>query len=37
MFLRTKNETARPLILFFKGNQSKLNFKVGSIRSDHGT
>ena len=37
MFMRTKNETARQLIVFFKAVQSKLNCKIRSIRSDHGT
>ena len=36
MFLRTKNETTGQLIVFFKAVQSKLNSKIGSIRSDHG-
>ncbi|XP_015159851.1 uncharacterized protein [Solanum tuberosum] len=37
MFLRTKDETAGLLITFAKAIQLKVNYKIASIRSDHGT
>lgn len=37
IFFRTKNETVRQLIIFFKAIQSRLNYKIRSIKSDHGT
>jgi len=36
MFLRTKEETVGVLIIFAKAIQLKVNYKIASIRSDHG-
>lgn len=37
MFLGTKDETTGQLITFAKAIQLKINYKIASIRSDHGT